>query len=71
MMPLMAGLLVGIAGALAVSRVLKTLLFGVENNDPAVYGGIALLFGIAALCATYLPARKAAHIDPMRTLRSE
>jgi putative ABC transport system permease protein len=66
-----AGLLVGLAGALAVSSVLKTLLFGIEPRDPLTFAFVpAVLLGVA-LTAAYLPARRAARLDPMQALRVE
>jgi len=55
-----AGLLIGVVSALAAGRVLASLLFGVT-----------LALGIAALCASYLPARRAAAVDPMTALRTD
>src|SRR5262249_7224751 len=64
------GLLLGAAGALALSHTLTTLLFGVEPTDPATFLGVAgVLFAVAVL-ACMLPARRAAGIDPMTALRA-
>jgi predicted permease len=64
-----AGIAFGLAGALLVSRLLETLLFEVAPTDVRVLGGVAIvLFGVAAL-ALYLPARRAARVDPMAALR--
>ncbi len=65
----LAGIAIGTAGAFALTRVMKTLLFHVSATDPATFFGIALLFVIAALVASYIPARYAARIDPMKALR--
>ena len=65
------GIAVGLAAALALSRLLTTLLFGVSDRDPAIYAGSALALGAVALVATVLPARRAARVDPMEALRSE
>jgi predicted lysophospholipase L1 biosynthesis ABC-type transport system permease subunit len=67
----LAGAVIGVAGALALSRVMRSLLFGVEGSDPVTFAGVSLLLGAIALGATYLPARRAARIDPMVSLRSE
>jgi len=65
------GVVVGLAGAVAVGRLLGSLLFGVSPTDPMILAITSgLLLGIAAL-ASYLPARRAARVDPMIALRSE
>jgi putative ABC transport system permease protein len=65
------GLLVGFAGAFALSRVIRSLLFSVSAADPAVYFAVSLLLGGAAMLACWIPARRAARVDPMITLRAE
>ena len=65
------GVAVGLAGALLLTRVLRTLLFAVSTTDPIVFGVIVLLLTTTALLATYLPARRAAKVDPLVTLRYE
>jgi putative ABC transport system permease protein len=65
------GTAIGIAGALALTRLLSTLLFGVSSADPAIFAGIVLLLMLVSLVACYLPARRATRIDPMTALRSE
>jgi predicted permease len=65
------GVLLGICGAFAVTRVLQGLLFHVRATDPATYAGVACLFVVVALAASYFPARRAASVDPMQALRSE
>ena len=65
------GLVVGFLGALAASRVLRSLLFEVSATDPLIYVGVALLLGIAAALACWIPARRAARVDPIITLRAE
>jgi predicted permease len=67
----LAGLTLGLAGALALSRLLSTLLFGVTPTDPATYGAVALLLIGVTLTAAYIPARRAARVDPMIALRCE
>src|SRR6266849_665398 len=66
-----AGLVIGVAGALALTRVLRSLLFSVSATDPAVFGAIVALLAVIALVACYLPARRAARVDPMVALRHE
>jgi putative ABC transport system permease protein len=67
----LAGLGIGLLGALAVSRVLSTLLYGVSPSDPATLASVALTLGGVALLASWLPARRAARVDPMVVLREE
>jgi len=66
-----AGAVVGSCAALALSRFLKSLLFQVSATDPAIFIGISLLFVIVAVLASYIPARRAAKVDPMVALRYE
>ena len=66
-----AGLCVGIAGALFVSRWLSSLLFGVTPTDPFSFVAVSLVLLAVAGAASYLPARRAAAIDPMAAIRSE
>lgn len=67
----MAGVVLGIAGALALSRVVSSLLFGVSPSDPSTFAAVAaLLLGVAAV-ASYVPARRAMRIDPMLALRGD
>ena len=67
----LAGVALGVAGALLLTRFMRTLLFGVTASDPLTFAGIAGLLTLVALLASYLPARRAARIDPMVSLRSE
>ncbi len=66
-----AGVVIGLAGAMAASRLLESMLFEVKPNDPATYAGVTVLLGVAALAANYIPARRAARIDPLVALREE
>ena len=61
----------GLVGAWVVSRVLAGQLYGISAQDPLTYGAVALLLGMVALAATWLPARRATRVDPMISLRSE
>jgi putative ABC transport system permease protein len=65
------GVAVGLAAALAVTRVLSSLLFGVSAADPYLFGGTALVLAAVAVLASYMPARRAARIDPAISLRYE
>ena len=66
-----AGLIVGLAGAAGVTRVLQTFLFGVTPTDPIVFTIVTLLLLAVGLMAAWLPARRAARIDPIVALRQE
>jgi putative ABC transport system permease protein len=65
------GLGIGLAGALALTRVLSGLLFGVGSTDPATFTSIALLLTIVSLIACYIPARRAARVSPLIAMRYE
>jgi ABC-type antimicrobial peptide transport system permease subunit len=66
-----AGILIGLAGALALSRVLRRMLFEVEPTDPLTFVAIAVLLAAVCLLASYLPTRRALRVDPLTALRSE
>jgi len=65
------GIAVGIGGALALTRVLRSMLFEIELTDPATFVGVAIFLMVAALAACYIPARRATRVDPMAALRHE
>ena len=65
------GLGLGLAAAFAVTRLLSSVLYGVKSTDLLTFGGVSLLLAGVAVLASYLPARRAASIEPMQALRSE
>jgi putative ABC transport system permease protein len=66
-----AGIVLGLLGALAATRVLENLLYGVSARDPLTFASIAALLALVALAATWLPARRASQVDPIVAIRSE
>ena len=62
---------VGVVGAFAATRLLNSLLFGVGAADPVTFGAIVLLISAVAFLAAWLPARRAAQVDPIVALRTE
>ena len=65
------GVLLGLGAALGLTRVLGSLLFGIESGDPATFGGMSAAMALVGLLATYMPARRAATVDPIRSLRND
>jgi predicted permease len=65
------GVMIGLAAAFLLTRLIRSLLFGVEATDPITFAGISLLLAMIALVASYIPAQRAARIDPLLSLRSE
>jgi ABC-type antimicrobial peptide transport system permease subunit len=65
------GALIGIVGALGLSHLIASLLFGVSPLDPATYIMVTLVLAMVALLACLVPALRAARVDPMETLRAE
>jgi putative ABC transport system permease protein len=71
MMLTVIGVIAGLAGAFALTRVIANLLFGVGASDPATFVAISLLLFAVAFIACYLPARRATLVDPIKALRAE
>ena len=71
MKPALLGIGLGLSGAVALTRLMKTLLFGVSATDPATFAGIAFLLIIVAFIASFIPARRATKVDPLVSLRNE
>jgi predicted permease len=64
-----AGLTIGLAGAAALTRLMRSLLFGVSGTDALTFAAVAAVLAVVALVATFIPARRAARIDPISALR--
>ncbi len=69
--PVVIGALVGVAGCAAVSQVLSNVLYGIGSHDPIAFVGVPLFLLGISLLASYLPARRAARVDPAIALRYE
>ncbi len=65
------GMGIGLVGALGLSRLMSSLLFGIAPSDPATYVGVAFLLAAAALVSCYIPPRRALRVDPVSALRQE
>jgi ABC-type antimicrobial peptide transport system permease subunit len=66
-----AGTTLGLAVAFLLTRLIRSLLFGVDATDPLTFAGISLLLAIITLPACYIPARRAARVDPLISLRCD
>jgi putative ABC transport system permease protein len=71
MQPVLVGLLAGLAGAVAMARAMRSLLFGVAPVDPLSLGAVIAVLLLTSGLACYLPARRAAALDPITALRHE
>jgi len=66
-----AGIVVGLAGAFALARFMTSLIFGIPPVDPLTFAVVPALLAAVALAAAFVPARRAAAVDPMRALRED
>jgi ABC-type antimicrobial peptide transport system permease subunit len=71
MQPTLIGLVIGILGALALGRVLSTLVYGVSATDPATFAAVSLILAGVAIIASLVPAYRAVKVEPVKTLRDE
>jgi putative ABC transport system permease protein len=71
LVPVAAGLIAGIAGALALTRLLKSLLYEVSATDPLIFGAVSVGLIAVSLAAMYIPARRATQVDPLEALHQE
>jgi ABC-type antimicrobial peptide transport system permease subunit len=69
--PALLGLSVGIVGALYATRLIASFLFETTSHDPGTFAVVAVLMGVAALLAAWVPARRAARVDPVIALRAD
>jgi putative ABC transport system permease protein len=66
-----AGIVLGLTGAVATAHVLSRFLFGVAATDPPTFAGVSFMLLVVAVAASYVPARRTLRIDPVVALRSE
>jgi putative ABC transport system permease protein len=67
----LVGIVIGVLGAIAATRVIRTMLFGVGTTDPLTYGVVIVALGAVAMLACWVPARRASRVDPLVALRME
>ena len=70
-LPVMAGMLVGVAISLGVTRLIASLLYQVSPTDPLTFGAVTVLLGVTALVASLIPAIRAGRVEPSVTLRQD
>lgn len=68
---ILVGLGIGIMSALALARLVTSLVYGVTPSDPITFAGVSILLILVALAACYIPARRAMRVDPMVALRHD
>jgi putative ABC transport system permease protein len=68
---LVIGLIIGLVGAAALTRIMSSLLFGVSATDPIIFAATSLLLTMVVMLSSYIPGRRAARVDPMIALRNE
>ncbi len=71
MLPALVGVAIGLGGAFALTRFIASMLFGIQSTDPLTFCGMAVLLMAVALASCYVPARRAARVDPILALRNE
>jgi ABC-type antimicrobial peptide transport system permease subunit len=71
MLPAIGGVVIGLAAAFGLTRLISSFLYGVEAKDPVVFVAVPIFLSTVALFAIWLPARRASRIDPIQALRSD
>ncbi len=66
-----AGIALGLAGAYSLTHLLKAFLFGISAKDPITFASVVVILAAVALASSYIPARRATHVDPVTVLRQE